>query len=88
MLDNLENLKQEYAEIEKLLAQEEVFSDPEKLQQHSKRYNELKEIIGIIENIQDIDKQIHDLQNTQDKEIQDLVEDELQQLTEQRKALL
>ena len=87
MLDNLENLKKEYIEVQKLLAQEEVFSNPEKLQQHSKRYNELKEIIELLENLQNIDNQIQELSNTQDPELQELVQNELQDLTQQREAL-
>ena len=90
-MKNLQELKQEYSRIEKLLSSQEVLSDTQKLQEYSKQYNDLKEKIELMERLERIEKQIQEnaeLQNTDNQEMKELAQQEIEQLNKERADLL
>jgi len=87
-MENLNKLKKEYAEISKKLADPEVVSDTQKLQELSKRHSELKELITIYEKLEKLDDVIEQnekmLKTEEDEEILNLAQEEAEKLKEEK----
>ncbi|MDX1535654.1 MAG: peptide chain release factor 1 [Candidatus Spechtbacterales bacterium] len=90
-MDDLKKLKKEYKELSNELASPEIFSNPQKLQELSKRHSELKQIIDIREDISRLDAQIKEnknmLENESDEELKAMAEEELVSDKKKKKAL-
>ena len=85
MKNKLEALKKEFNELEKELAQSEVFSDVEKYKTLSQRYAELKEVIEKYGELQKTERELKDneklLETETDEEMRELAEEEIKRLT-------
>ena len=91
MKNKLEVLKKEFNELEKELAQSEVFSDVEKYKTLSQRYAELKEIIEKYKELGKAEREFKDneklLETETDEEMRGLAEEEIKRLTDLKKTL-
>ena len=89
MKNKLEALKKEFNELEKELAQSEVFSDVEKYKTLSQRYAELKEVIEKYGELQKTERELKDneklLETETDEEMRELAEEEIKRLTNLKK---
>ena len=92
MKNKLEVLKKEFNELEKELAQSEVFSDVEKYKTLSQRYAELKEIIEKYKELGKAEREFKDneklLETETDEEMRGLAEEEIKRLTGLKKTLV
>ena len=88
---NLEEIKKEYNQILKELADPEIISDWEKLEEISKRKKKLEEIINKSEELDKIDKEEKEsltiVESEEDSELLSMAEGELEDLRERREEI-
>jgi peptide chain release factor 1 len=88
--DQIEQIKKEYADLEKKLQDSSVTSDAKKLKEISQKYNEYQEIIGKLKQLETIE---HDLTENRiasaenDPELQELAEAEIVELEARQEVL-
>ncbi len=79
----IEKLKKEYEEISEKLTSQDVVSDPEKLQELSKRHSDLQKILNIAREIEELEKEIKEhreiIKTSEDEELTDMAENELEE---------
>lgn len=88
MINKLESIKKEYQELEKKLTSPSLVSDGQKLQEISKRRNELEPIIKLYEKLLKTKVDIKEAEKMKDNpEMKDFAEEELDKLNKQEQAL-
>jgi peptide chain release factor 1 len=91
MREQIESAKKEYAEIEKQLADPEIFSDAPKMARLSKRKAELENIVGIINNLEKIEKEMKEnaqiINVEEDAEMKQMAMEENVKLSPQKEKL-
>lgn len=90
VLDKLQELEQRYIELEHLLADPEVVTDPQRLAQLGRERAELEEIVSVYRELRRVDEQIAEaeqLLDGPDPELAELAADELPRLKELREQL-
>jgi len=87
-MNELNNIKKEYQELEKQLANPEIISDAKKLQELSKRYSELKELILAYEKIEKLNTAIEEnekiLKNEKDEDMAELIKEDLEKIKKEK----
>ena len=90
-MKELDTLKKEYKNIYEELTKTEVISDTKKLQELSKRYSELKELMDLYEKIEKLNKTINEnkqiLKKEKDEEMIELIKEELEKMEQKKHAL-
>jgi peptide chain release factor 1 len=88
LLDKLENVEKRYHELEKLLSTPEIISDREKFQSYSKELGDLRELFEKSQEYKKTLKEIEDAKAlSQDEEMKELAEAELQKLENRKQEL-
>jgi len=90
VLDKLAELEQRFEELEQLLADPAVATDPQRLAQLGRERAELEEIVTVYRQLKDIDRQLaqaEELLEGEDPELAELAADELERLREEREAI-
>jgi peptide chain release factor 1 len=90
VLDKLQELEQRYIELEHLLADPEIVTDPQRLAQLGRERAELEEIVSVYRELRRVDEQIAEaeqLLDGPDPELAELAADELPRLKELREQL-
>jgi peptide chain release factor 1 len=90
VLDKLHDLEQRYRELEHLLADPEVVSDPPRLAQLARERAELDEIVQLYRELRQTEQQIREAEELEvgsDPELAELASEELQRLRELREHL-
>jgi len=88
MIDKLETIKKEYQELEKKLTSPSSVSDSQKLQEISKRRNELEPIINLYEKLLKIKADIKEAEKMKNNpEMKDFAEEELDKLNKQEQKI-
>jgi peptide chain release factor 1 len=90
-LSTLSELERRYEELEHIMADPEVATDPVKLTEYSRERAELDEVVSAYREYRGLESSIvatEDLANDDDREIAELAEDELKDLRRQRDELL
>ncbi len=90
VLDKLAELEQRFEELEQLLADPEVVTDPQRLAQLGRERADLEEIVAVYRQLKDVDRQIaeaEELLEAEDPELAALAADELERLREHREEL-
>lgn len=81
-MKKIEDFKKEYEDISKQLTLPDVISDTQKLQELSRRYSELGEIIQAMEKVSELDTEIRDsesmIKNEKDEELIEMAKSELE----------
>ena len=89
--EEIEQLKNEFKELEKKLATPEVTSNPKKLEELGKRHSELSDILGIQKKIEKLEKTIKEnekmLETEEDEEMRQLAEEELENAKPKKEKL-
>lgn len=93
MEDKLEELQARYDEIERDLQNPETFNDTQKIQRLTKEYNELGETLGHANELKKVRTSIAELEKTlaeetDDKELTEIAEDELRTLRAKEESLV
>jgi peptide chain release factor 1 len=91
LMDKLATLAERYEELNNLMAQPEVLSDIELLQQYGKEHAELEDVVGKYNELTATDKEIAETQEMADSEegeMRDLAYEELERLKENKEKLL
>ncbi len=87
---DINQLKKEFADLEKQLQNSLVTSNPEKLKEISRRYNELKEIMDKVKQLEIIEEEINENEaalRTGDSELKELAEAESVELNDKKQIL-
>lgn len=88
---DLKSIQREYEKISDKLSKSEVFSNFKKFQELSRRHAELKEIVDMAEEVENIDENIAEneeiITKEEDQELVTLALEELQSLKEEKKLL-
>ncbi len=88
---DIKSIQKEYEKISNKLSEPEVFSNLKKFQELSRRHTELKEMVGLASDIENIDKNIAEneeiIKEEDDQELVTLALEELQSIKEEKKAL-
>jgi len=90
VLDKLAELEQRFEELERLLADPEIVTDPQRLAQLGRERAELEEIVTVYRQLKETDRQIaeaEELLEGEDPELAALAADELERLREYRETL-
>ncbi|MFN3336889.1 MAG: peptide chain release factor 1, partial [Thermomicrobium sp.] len=90
VLDKLAELEQRFEELEQLLADPAVATDPQRLAQLGRERAELEEIVTLYRQLKDIDRQLaqaEELLEGEDPELAELAADEVERLREEREAI-
>lgn len=90
VLDKLAELEQRFEELERLLADPEIVTDPQRLAQLGRERAELEEIVTVYRQLKETDRQIaeaEELLEGEDPELAALAADELERLHEYRETL-
>ncbi len=84
MQDKIEKIKQEFQKIEKQLADPDIIKNPQKLKELSEQHSDLQEKIQIINNIEKIQTELQQLQQSfDDPELKELAQQEYENLTKE-----
>ena len=88
MLDQIQQLKSRFQELEKKLQSPDISSDTKKLQEISQEYSELKEKVELGNEYENVEKHLKEAQNTKessnDADMVKLAEEEILNLTQQK----
>jgi len=91
MFEKLENIVQKYEELEQMLGDPEVISDPGVFQKHAKAHAELEEIVSAYREYKKVKRELEEaralLDEEQDREFREMVEHEIRQLGELKEKL-
>lgn len=88
MIDKLESIKNEYQNLEKKLTSPSLVSDGQKMQEISKRRNELEPIIKLYDKLLKIKADIKEAEKMKDNpEMKDFAEEELDKLNKQEQKI-
>jgi peptide chain release factor 1 len=82
-LEKLEKIKARYQEIEQMMADPEVATDPQQMQELGQEHGELKQVVEVIERYESLLEEREDLKDlvaSESGEMQDLAQDELEEL--------
>lgn len=84
MLDKVKKIIKEYKELETKLQDPGIIGDAKKYKEVSQRFNELKDIMILVNNLEKNEKELNDAKetiNTTDKELKELAREEVRELT-------
>ena len=91
MLDKLEDIKNRWKEVEKLMADPAVVADMKRFVQLSKEYKELKVIVDMLKIYKDVINNIAGskdiIENEKDEEFREMAKGELEELTKKKSSL-
>ncbi|MDQ0339395.1 peptide chain release factor 1 [Caldalkalibacillus uzonensis] len=91
MFDRLQALEDRYEELNRLLSDPAVASDPKKLRDYSKEQSELEETVSCYREYKDAVQQLKDaksmLEEKLDDELREMVKEEIAELSEKKEAL-
>ncbi|SEA70076.1 peptide chain release factor 1 [Thalassobacillus cyri] len=91
MLERLQSLEDRYEKLNELLSDPEVISDPNKLREYSKEQSDLEETVQAYREYKDVSTQLDDakvmLKDNLDDEMQDMVKEEIDELSTQKEDL-
>ncbi|PMP82897.1 MAG: peptide chain release factor 1 [Caldisericum exile] len=91
MIDRLEKTVERYNELSRLLSDSSVISNPDLFKRYSIEYKELEPIVNLYLNYKRVESEIKDvldLLNTGDPELQELSEAELEHLEQEKERIL
>jgi peptide chain release factor 1 len=91
IMSKLASLTKRYEELNHLMAQPEVLSDIQQLQQYSREHSELSDVVQKYNQVVETDRQIaeaQELYESEEGEMRDLAFDELEQLKQRKEQLL
>lgn len=83
--EKLEKIKRRFEEVESLMADPEVATDPSRMQELGQEHSRLEEVVNAIERYEHLLKERDDLEemvHSESGEMEDLAQDELEELTE------
>jgi peptide chain release factor 1 len=85
-------IKEKFSELEKLLAEPEIANDLNKMKDISRQYSDLKEIVGMILDLEKIEENLKQneeiIKNEKDEEFKKMAEDEMLGLNNERERLI
>jgi len=91
MEEKFKQIKTKYDELERQLAEPEIFNNPQKLKEVSREYASLKETIGLIDQIERLKTDIDDAANLiateKDAEMKQFLEEELAKNKSQKEEI-
>lgn len=92
MLHKLNQVEKRYEELNRLLSNPEVISDPSKYREYAKQQAELEKIVGIYRQYKETEKRIEEArqiihQESEDQELRELAKMELGELEQQKEDL-
>lgn len=91
MKDKLNELKQQLRELEGQLQDPEFYNSGDKLSHISQKYNSIKELMRLLEELDDVNKKLSETQKLHDKEsnkeMRSLAETEIQELEKKKETL-
>ncbi len=92
LFTTLAELERRYAELDHLMADPAVATDPTKLQEYGRERAELEDVVGVYRDLRAVNAAIEETEllaaDASDREMADLATEELKDLREQREALL
>ncbi|MDP9355173.1 MAG: peptide chain release factor 1 [Chloroflexota bacterium] len=92
LFTTLAELERRYAELDHLMADPAVATDPTKLQEYGRERAELEDVVGAYRELRAVNAAIEETEvlatDVSDREMADLATEELKELREQREALL
>jgi|SRR5690625_92162 len=91
MLDRLQSLEERYQQLNELLSDPEVVSDPNNLREYSKEQSDLEETVTMYRSYKNVTSELTDaeemLKDEDDEEMIDMVKMEIEELSEQKEQL-